>query len=74
MVSIADRVQARLSFTDWLGSLSPENRAIVEGWLCDPRVAGSDIQRAIAEDDPETGFVGFRIAETTLRRYRRVSG
>ncbi|GAA2577541.1 hypothetical protein [Microbacterium binotii] len=74
-MALKDRIDAdapRLSkFGQWLASLTPEHRQTIEEWGRDSRVSTSKIIAAIAADDADDGFVGYRANKDTVSAWRQ---
>jgi hypothetical protein len=74
-MALKDRIDAaapRLSkFEQWLATLTSEHRATVEEWGRDSRISTAKIVAAIAIDDPEDGFQGYRANKDTVSAWRQ---
>lgn len=72
---LADRLTPRVpKFDAWLAELRDDHYVIVHGWLTDPTFSATAVCRAIREDDPESGYVGYRGNHDTIKDWRRRNG
>ncbi|MDY0829110.1 hypothetical protein SK224_08205 [Microbacterium sp. BG28] len=74
-MALKDRIDAgapRLSkFEQWLTKLASEHRETIESWGRDSRVSTAKIVAAIAVDDPQDGFAGYRANKDTVSAWRQ---
>lgn len=73
-MAIADRYtepDTRPAFVQWLDTLSPENRATVDGWLLNPSISNVKLIELIRDDDEDDGFVGYKASKDTVGPYRK---
>lgn len=66
-----EKVAPKSRFELWLEKLSPQNHAIVHGWLTDLAEPSAKVARAVREDDPDDGFVGYPAATATIISWRQ---
>lgn len=76
-MALADRIQKagpKPKFELWLDSLTPTNREIVLDWLGDPTQSNASVARAVRDDDPDDGFIGYPATNETVAAWRRAHG
>lgn len=78
-MALSDRLtletaKPKSKFELWLETLTPENYAIVLGWMMNPELSHASIVRMIHDDDPEDGFTGYATTKNTVSDWRRAHG
>ena len=72
---LADRLTPPVpKFDAWLAGLRDDHFVIVHGWLTDTTFSANAVARAIRDDDPEGGYVGYRANHETIQNWRRNNG